>query len=91
MESAVIRSRIDPVLKAEASRLFKSLGLSMSDAIRLFLHQCVAQKGLPFEVKTPNAETIQAMESVVNGEGLKSFSSVDAMWDDLHAPGEDDE
>lgn len=91
MESTVIRSRIDPALKAEANRLFKSLGLSMSDAIRLFLHQCVAQKGLPFEVRTPSEETIQAMEAVEKGEGLTSFPSMDAMWDDLHKPGEDDE
>lgn len=67
------------------------MGLSMSDAIRLFLNQSVARKGLPFEIKAPNEETIRAMEAAVKGEGLKSFPSADTMWADLHADGEDDE
>ncbi len=91
MESTVIRSRIDPALKAEAARLFKSMGLSMSDAIRLFLNQSVARNGLPFEVKAPNEETIRALEAAVKGEGLKSFPSVDAMWEDLNSVDADDE
>jgi addiction module RelB/DinJ family antitoxin len=51
MSDTVIRSRIDESLKIEAQTLLSGLGLSMSEAIRLFLHQVVAEKGLPFPVK----------------------------------------
>ncbi|MDQ2693965.1 MAG: type II toxin-antitoxin system RelB/DinJ family antitoxin [Pseudomonadota bacterium] len=68
MTDPVIRSRIDPVLKAEANRILRSMGLTMSDAIRLFLHQVVSEKGLPFPVKAPNAETVAAMEAADRGE-----------------------
>lgn len=51
MPDTVIRSRIDATLKIEAQTLLNRLGLSMSDAIRLFIHQVVEEKGLPFQVK----------------------------------------
>lgn len=51
MADTVIRSRIDASLKMEAQSLLDGMGLSMSEAIRLFFHQVVAEKGLPFPVK----------------------------------------
>jgi DNA-damage-inducible protein J len=60
-QPADVCSRIDPDLKDRASEVLAALGLNLSDAIRLFLHEIVAQDGLPFEVKTPNAATIAAM------------------------------
>lgn len=51
MTDTVIRSRIEASIKIEAQMLFDCMGLSMSEAIRLFLHQVVAEKGLPFPVK----------------------------------------
>ena len=54
----------------------------MSDAIRLFLRQVVAQNGLPFLVKAPNAKTLAAIEEVESGN-LARFSSVQEFFDDL--------
>jgi DNA-damage-inducible protein J len=34
----------------------------VSEAVRLFLTQVVTHRGLPFEVKMPNATTIAAMK-----------------------------
>lgn len=56
MSESVIRSRIDSNIKLEAQVLLERLGLTMSDAIRLFLHQVVIEKGLPFQVKLSSAE-----------------------------------
>jgi addiction module RelB/DinJ family antitoxin len=56
MSETVIRSRIDSSIKLEAQVLLERFGLTMSDAIRLFLHQVVIEKGLPFQVKLPKAE-----------------------------------
>jgi DNA-damage-inducible protein J len=62
MLTSEIRSRIEPGLKQEAQDVLSRVGLNISDAIRLFLHQVVATKGLPFEVReTPNAVTQAAI------------------------------
>lgn len=61
MLSTEIRSRIEPDLKEHAERVLSACGLNFSDAIRLFLRQVVAQQGLPFEVRVPNATTRAAM------------------------------
>lgn len=53
MAETVIRSRINANVKLEAQVLLEKFGLSMSEAIRLFLHQVVIEKGLPFQVKLP--------------------------------------
>jgi len=60
-KSIDVRSRIELDLKHRASEVLAACGLNLSDAIRLFLHQVVAQKRLPFDVKTPNPTTIAAM------------------------------
>jgi DNA-damage-inducible protein J len=55
--NTIVRSRIDPAVKNEASKILRSMGLTLSDGIRLFLHQIIVQKELPFSVKTPNSVT----------------------------------
>jgi len=59
---AEIRTRVTSDLKAEAVEILHDCGLNVSDAVRLFLKQVVTHRGLPFEVKTPNATTIAAMK-----------------------------
>lgn len=62
MLSTEIRSRIEPELKEEAQEVLSNFGLNLSDAIRLFLRQVVAARGLPFELREiPNAQTKAAM------------------------------
>lgn len=51
MKDAVIRARIDADLKAQASEVLASCGLELSDALRLFLKQVVAQNGIPFSIQ----------------------------------------
>ena len=58
MSETVIRSRIDSI-KLEAQSLLERFGLTMSEAIRLFIHQVVIEKGLPFQVKLPKAEALE--------------------------------
>src|SRR5258706_11569859 len=67
-KSADVRLRLEPELKEEAVRILADAGLELSIAIRLFLKQVVAHRGLPFEVRQPNAATLRAMrqaESIV--------------------------
>ena len=74
MTDTVVRARIELTLKDEANRLFQHMGLTMSDAIRLFLHQAVTEQALPFAVKIPNATTRAAMEAVEQSQGLESVT-----------------
>ena len=76
-----IRARVEPALKSEAEAILKKIGLSSSEAMRLFLYQVVQQRGLPFEVKIPNAETISAIEELETGKGIR-VNSVEELFDD---------
>jgi DNA-damage-inducible protein J len=57
-----IRTRVTADLKTEASQILNNCGLNVSEAVRLFLTQVVTHRGLPFEVKMPNATTVAAMK-----------------------------
>ena len=67
----VVRARIDSKLRKEARDVFDSMGLSVSDAIRLMFVRVAAEKSLPFEVRTPDAETLLAMDDVRKGNVTK--------------------
>jgi DNA-damage-inducible protein J len=86
-KTGMIRARVDPVLKGEAEGVFDKLGLTASDAIRLFYKQVTMRKGLPFEVKIPNAETRKALRDADTGKNLSEYDSVDAMFNDILGEG----
>jgi DNA-damage-inducible protein J len=74
MANITVQSRIKPELKEQAEVIFEAIGLSMGDAIRIFLQQAVNSGGLPFTpmAKLPNAETIAAMNELDRGEGTRA-------------------
>ncbi len=82
--NALVTTRIDGAIKQEASQVLEQMGLTVSDAVRLMLTKIAREHTFPFELNTPNAETIQAMEEA-RSMALKRFNSVDALMDDLHA------
>ena len=59
--STMIHVRIDEQVKKEAAQTLETMGLSVSDAVRVFLLRVVAEKQIPFSLKVPNAETRSAM------------------------------
>ena len=58
----MIHVRMDDELKANATEALAKVGLSTSQAVRLFLNRVVAEQGYPLALKVPNAETRAAME-----------------------------
>ena len=74
-KTQMIHARIDPRLKKSAEAIFSKIGLSTSDAIRLFLKQVELHRGLPFPLVTPNRETVAAMREANAGRGLKRYRS----------------
>lgn len=71
-QDTYVRARIDAATKTQAAKTLADMGLSVSDAIRLMLVQVVAERRLPFEVKVPNRETLEAIEELEAGKGNKS-------------------
>lgn len=84
-DNSVVRARIDERTKQEAAAVLGSIGLSLSDAFRLLLRRVVAEKALPFELLTPNAETVEAMKAARRGE-LVNVGKPENLLESLNAP-----
>jgi DNA-damage-inducible protein J len=79
---AIVRSRIDLVTKQRAAAALEAMGLTISDAIRLLLLRVADEQRLPFEVRSPNAQSRLAMKELTDGKGKRS-ASADALFKDL--------
>ena len=71
-KDAFIRARTDARLKEKVEGIFAKLGLNTSDAINLFFHQVEIHGGLPFEVRIPNAETLQALQDLEKNHDVET-------------------
>ncbi len=65
--NALVQTRINSLVKDEAAAVLATMGLTVSDAVRLMLTRVAHDKVLPFELLRPNAETIAAMEEARTG------------------------
>lgn len=85
-KSSNLNIRIDPDIKEQAEHLFSQFGITITDAINMFIHQSLNYGGIPFELKIdrPNAITLAAMkeadELAKSGEG---FDDVEDMLREL--------
>ncbi len=76
IKAEIVRARIEPEIKNNAELILASLGMSMADAIRIFLNQVVVRQGFPVELKTPNMVTLEAMQAKAEPETYKSASAL---------------
>lgn len=83
--TALIETRIDGAVKEEAAAVLASMGLTVSDAVRLMLTRVAREHALPFDPLIPNAETVEAMRDARRGN-LQSFDTVEDLMADLNAP-----
>lgn len=84
MATAPTQIRIDADIKKQATELFSNLGLDMSSAVNLFLHQCVLRGGIPFSVEMPrfSERTLEAMEEakrISRDPQVKGYTSMDEL------------
>jgi DNA-damage-inducible protein J len=80
--------RIDPNTKEAAEKLFSNFGITITDAVNMFLHQSLLTDGLPFAVKIPqpNATTLaamQAIEDIIDDKTPSSPQSVDDFFKEM--------
>ena len=89
MENVNVTIRMNAKLRKEATILFEDLGLSLNQALTLFVKQAVREQRIPFEItrNVPNKETLEAfkeMELMEQGKiPSKTYDSVDEMFDDI--------
>lgn len=84
MATAPTQIRIDAEIKKQATDLFNDLGLDMSGAVNLFLHQCVLRGGLPFSVEIPHysQRTLDAMNEarrISRDPDVRGYTSMDEL------------
>ena len=80
-----IQFRTDDTTKIQSSELFRQLGITMSDAINMFLRQSILHGGLPFELKIPkyNQTTLNALADMEQskGQGIRGKDVKSALAD----------
>jgi DNA-damage-inducible protein J len=89
---STIQFRTDDATKTQSNAIFQQLGITMSDAINMFLRQSILHGGLPFELKIPkyNEATLVAIADMEQskGKGIRGESVRDALAD-LKAGGDE--
>lgn len=88
MAKANMTLRIEPELKAQATTLFKALGMDLSTATGIFYRQALRCNGLPFEVLAaePNETTYAAIAAAENDEDMFGpFDSISELMEELNA------
>ena len=78
-KTETIRARVEPEIKRRAESVLRELGLSPTEAIRMFYRQVILRRGLPFAVEIPNAETQAAMREAIAGENLSELCDLDLL------------
>jgi DNA-damage-inducible protein J len=87
MRTATVRARVKPELKIEVESVLAELGLSMSEAIEIYMRQIKLVHGIPFEVRLPNKITQETMERTDRGEELNYYENIKDMFDKLGQDG----
>jgi len=83
MKTATVRARVEPALKHDVEMVLDLLGLSVSEAIEMFLRQIKLRKGMPFEIRIPNARTTKTFEDTDSGKKLTRHKNSKDMFDKL--------
>ena len=81
----MVHVRVDERVKAQATETLAAMGLSVSDAVRVFLMRVVADKQIPFPISVPNAETRSAIAEAdeISDKREGRFATGEALFDDL--------
>jgi DNA-damage-inducible protein J len=89
--TANINVRTEPSIKTQAEALYSQFGLSLSDAINVFLNVSIMEGGFPFAVKHPrfNRETeaaiLEARKSIENNQDARRYASAKDLFTELDA------
>jgi DNA-damage-inducible protein J len=80
-KTAVVHARVEPRTKKKAEGVLRKLGMSPTQAIRLFYRQICLRGGLPFAVLIPNELTRETLDKSSKGSEIETFESLDEMFE----------
>ncbi len=84
MSTIVFQADVDPQVRDEAVAVLAEDGLTVSDAIRQMLTYIAIEGRVPyFDCFVPNADTLEAMDSVEKGD-MVTIGSLANLMDDLN-------
>jgi len=84
-KNASLNIRTTEEIKKGAEAVLDGLGLNISSAVNLFLKQVINYKGIPFDLRLPNQETLQAMDDINHRRDLESADTVEEMFQKIGA------
>ena len=79
--TTMVHVRVDKAVKIQAAATLATMGLSVSNAVRMLLVRVAAERALPFDVRIPNAETVAAIQKLEAGRGQR-LESVETLLAD---------
>ncbi|AGX87500.1 type II toxin-antitoxin system RelB/DinJ family antitoxin [Candidatus Symbiobacter mobilis] len=82
--TTMVHVRVDEQIKTQAAATLATMGLTISDAVRVLLTRVVADQQMPFAIEAPNAETRAAMaeaDEIARAHSAR-FTSADALFED---------
>jgi DNA-damage-inducible protein J len=83
-KEARLNIRLDRHLKEDVDKILKELGISASEAVNLFFAQIRLRRGLPFDVKIPNKETIKAFQQTERDKDkLKTYDTPEELFEEM--------
>lgn len=79
-----VKVRVDPKVKAQASKVLDSMGVTMTEAVNSLLVRLAKEKCMPFEMREPTPYLLEAFAEVERGD-MKTFDTIEELMLDLHA------
>jgi DNA-damage-inducible protein J len=91
-KTASINIRLDSEIKKTAESVYSRYGLSLAEAVTVFIHQSCNVGGLPFNLRPPrpSMESLQAMAEarrISRDPTVKGYRNIDELFEDLDADG----
>jgi DNA-damage-inducible protein J len=81
--TAFVRARIDETLKNEATTVLASMGLTVSDVVRIALTKIATEKALPFDMRVPNTLTAETLAKSERNEEVHHAKNADDLFKQL--------
>ena len=94
-KTATLNIRTDPIVKAQAEQIYQGFGITLTDAVNIFLRKSIMEGGLPFEMREPKPNAtlraaMQETEDILTGRvQTKHYANARALFDDLDAGDEE--
>ncbi len=79
-QSAVVHARIDRATKIATEKVLNALGLTPTEAIRLFYRQIAIRKSFPLELHVPNKLTASVLAKSDENEDIETFETAEALY-----------